>query len=153
MGPCLNMFVALSLSLLPLQHISLLASADSACLVTKIITIAIWLKESTGLLQPGKPVCHRLSPARPYLTQLCFCVVFLHAFPKPPYRAKTSLHWGLSPGPSVYRTDALPLSYRGLCVAKADASKPQRICACQQITPPVGLEPTIFGLEVRRLVH
>ena len=25
-----------------------------------------------------------------------------------------SLHWGLSPGPSVYRTDALPLSYRGL---------------------------------------
>ena len=24
-----------------------------------------------------------------------------------------SLHWGLSPGPSVYRTDALPLSYRG----------------------------------------
>ena len=27
---------------------------------------------------------------------------------------KTSLHWGLSPGPSVYRTDALPLSYRGL---------------------------------------
>ena len=25
-----------------------------------------------------------------------------------------SLHWGLNPGPSVYRTDALPLSYRGL---------------------------------------
>ena len=25
-----------------------------------------------------------------------------------------SLHWGLSPGPSVYKTDALPLSYRGL---------------------------------------
>ena len=26
-----------------------------------------------------------------------------------------SLHWGLNPGPSVYKTDALPLSYRGLC--------------------------------------
>ena len=26
-----------------------------------------------------------------------------------------SLHWGLSPGPSVYKTDALPLSYRGNC--------------------------------------
>ena len=25
-----------------------------------------------------------------------------------------SLHWGLSPGPSVYKTDTLPLSYRGL---------------------------------------
>ena len=25
-----------------------------------------------------------------------------------------SLHWGLNPGPSVYRTDALPLSYKGL---------------------------------------
>jgi hypothetical protein len=24
-----------------------------------------------------------------------------------------SPHWGLNPGPSVYRTDALPLSYRG----------------------------------------
>ena len=26
-----------------------------------------------------------------------------------------SPHWGLNPGPSVYRTDALPLSYRGCC--------------------------------------
>ena len=26
----------------------------------------------------------------------------------------SSLHWGLSPGPSVWKTDALPLSYRGL---------------------------------------
>ena len=27
--------------------------------------------------------------------------------------ANESLHWGLNPGPSVYRTDALPLSYKG----------------------------------------
>ena len=27
--------------------------------------------------------------------------------------ASESPHWGLNPGPSVYRTDALPLSYRG----------------------------------------
>ena len=26
---------------------------------------------------------------------------------------KMSPHWGLNPGPSVYKTDALPLSYRG----------------------------------------
>jgi hypothetical protein len=26
-----------------------------------------------------------------------------------------SPHWGLNPGPSVCRTDALPLSYRGIC--------------------------------------
>ena len=26
---------------------------------------------------------------------------------------QNSPHWGLNPGPSVYRTDALPLSYRG----------------------------------------
>ena len=26
-----------------------------------------------------------------------------------------SLHWGLNPGPSVYKNDALPLSYRGIC--------------------------------------
>ena len=29
---------------------------------------------------------------------------------------RISLHWGLNPGPSVYRTDALPLNYRGKCV-------------------------------------
>ena len=29
-------------------------------------------------------------------------------------RMAQSLHWGLNPGPSVYRTDALPLSYKGL---------------------------------------
>ena len=29
---------------------------------------------------------------------------------------KHSLHWGLNPGPSVYKTDALPLSYRGIKV-------------------------------------
>ena len=27
---------------------------------------------------------------------------------------QNSLHWGLNPGPSVYRIDALPLSYKGL---------------------------------------
>ena len=27
-----------------------------------------------------------------------------------------SPHWGLNPGPSVYKTDALPLSYRGLAL-------------------------------------
>ena len=29
-----------------------------------------------------------------------------------------SPHWGLNPGPSVYKTDALPLSYRGLMDAR-----------------------------------
>ena len=27
---------------------------------------------------------------------------------------KNSPHWGFNPGPSVYKTDALPLSYRGI---------------------------------------
>ena len=30
-----------------------------------------------------------------------------------------SLHWGLNPGPSVHRTDTLPLSYRGCWAASA----------------------------------
>ena len=29
-------------------------------------------------------------------------------------KKKKSPHWGLNPGPSVYKTDALPLSYRGV---------------------------------------
>jgi hypothetical protein len=28
-------------------------------------------------------------------------------------KEEISPHWGLNPGPSVYKTDALPLSYRG----------------------------------------
>ena len=28
-------------------------------------------------------------------------------------QSTNSLHWGLSPGPSVHRSDALPLNYRG----------------------------------------
>ena len=67
---------------------------------------------------------------------------------------KHSLHWGLSPGPSVYRTDALPLSYRGLSVVTIDVFKRALpLLARKTETPPVGLEPTIFGLEVRRLVR
>ena len=36
---------------------------------------------------------------------------------------RNSPHWGLNPGPSVYKTDALPLSYRG-------ASFPRRAVCC-----------------------
>ena len=49
----------------------------------------------------------------------CFCqgaiLATLQRAAAGPYAdtEKTSLHWGLNPGPSVYRTDALPLSYRG----------------------------------------
>ena len=34
--------------------------------------------------------------------------------PATPRAQGNSPHWGLNPGPSVYKTDALPLSYRGL---------------------------------------
>ena len=40
-----------------------------------------------------------------------------------------SLHWGLNPGPSVYKTDALPLSYRGsvLCAAACPGGIPRSL--------------------------
>ena len=37
--------------------------------------------------------------------------------------AALSTHWGLSPGPSVYRTDALPLSYKGHAIIHATFAK------------------------------
>ena len=82
---------------------------------------------------------------------------------------KSSHHWGLSPGPSVYKTDALPLSYSGsgtknnalLDTLRPSAPTPSSPSPepmhssfmARNKAPPVGLEPTIFGLEVRRLVH
>ena len=41
---------------------------------------------------------------------VCVCVKILSL------KHNISPHWGLNPGPSVYRTDALPLSYRGICL-------------------------------------
>ena len=44
-----------------------------------------------------------------------------------------SPHWGLNPGPSVYRTDALPLSYRGRERRKsASTSEPEHM----RVRPP-----------------
>ena len=45
-------------------------------------------------------------------------------------RHNKSPHWGLNPGPSVYKTDALPLSYRGECWACTATGK----AACSQHT-------------------
>ena len=42
---------------------------------------------------------------------------FGRSLPNATFEFVKSLHWGLSPGPSVYTTAALPLSYRG-AVAK-----------------------------------
>jgi hypothetical protein len=47
-----------------------------------------------------------------------------------------------------------PRQRRGQTVAQANSSLLSGFAICwQNNTPPVGLEPTIFGLEVRRLVH
>ena len=35
----------------------------------------------------------------------------------------SSPHWGLNPGPSVYRTDALPLSYKGHAIIHSTFAK------------------------------
>ena len=35
-----------------------------------------------------------------------------------------SPHWGLNPGPSVYKTDALPLSYRGVAFHRGGGIEP-----------------------------
>ena len=38
-----------------------------------------------------------------------------------------SPHWGLNPGPSVYKTDALPLSYKG----HVPNGLPETVCLCK----------------------
>ena len=52
--------------------------------------------------------------------------------------ALTSPHWGLNPGASVYKTDALPLSYRGSCwilIRTSILQHAQRACL-ETIAPP-----------------
>ena len=54
---------------------------------------------------------------------------------------KPSLHWGLNPGPSVYKTDALPLSYRG----HAEHKEPQKI----EAKKPNARKMDTLGIEPR----
>ena len=70
---------------------------------------------------------------------------------------KTSSHWALSPGPSVCKIDALPLSRRGTCRRRqfetlkiwgARSIAAQRICALRAVAAvvlPAGLELAACG--------
>jgi hypothetical protein len=72
-----------------------------------------WRTSCSGIIQvfhacdPGSTPCVRI-----VLRELCLChssiVLICRAL------VRNSPHWGLNPGPSVYKTDALPLSYRGV---------------------------------------
>jgi hypothetical protein len=54
----------------------------------------------------GGRLAKRKTPPRPLIAaQLAVCSADSNL---------ATLHWGLNPGPSVYKTDALPLSYRGI---------------------------------------
>ena len=86
-----------------------------------------------------------------------------HSLPKRHY----SPHWGLNPGPSVYRTDALPLSYRGCC-GRSNCQSSWQLTALQLNQWPAwdspylinqrtlileaSAEPAISSLEERRLI-
>ena len=48
------------------------------------------------------------------------------------YVPSKSLHWGLNPGPSVYKTDALPLSYKG-CGANVRKHHDRADCWCGRL--------------------
>ena len=68
---------------------------------------------------------------------------------------RNSPHWGLKPGPSVYRTDALPLSYRGSGRIRVSQNlgfegiwvagkvchcrRPCPCCRCSQCWSPLGV--------------
>ena len=51
--------------------------------------------------------------ALPQFLQAAHLEDFWRSLPKATLEFVKSPHWGLSPGPSVYKTGALPLSYRG----------------------------------------
>ena len=97
-------------------------------------------------------------PLRPAFAHSWQRMLLLRARPATLALHGTSPHWGLNPGPSVYKTDALPLSYRGHwrsvlerklkfpmigSVAAERCVSPSH----QRMKPPLGIEPRTFSLQ------
>ena len=86
---------------LPSRHAAL--SDRSRCVkLNPFIGALAWNKEAKP--KCGGPPCHHL-----FLCLELPCGSLRRDMPH------MSTRWGLNPGPSVYKTDALPLSYRGRC--------------------------------------
>jgi hypothetical protein len=56
-----------------------------------------------------------------------------------------SPHWGLNPGPSVYKTDALPLSYRGVAFRRGGGIEPLHVSMPRELKSRPGTSPTHPG--------
>ena len=74
-----------------------------------------------------------------------------HVTQKPAHRTlkafdnANSPHWGLNPGPSVYKTDALPLSYRGNAESVSGALEvDEAFPACS--SAPLGFRPCAWQI-------
>ena len=60
-------------------------------------------------------------------------------------RCCNSPHWGLNPGPSVYKTDALPLSYRGVAFRRRGGIEPLHVSMPRELKSRPGTSPTHPG--------
>ena len=58
---------------------------------------------------------------------------------------RNSPHWGLNPGPSVYKTDALPLSYRGVAFRRRGGIEPLHVSMPRELKSRPGTSPTHPG--------
>ena len=62
-----------------------------------------------------------------------------------PLMQTNSPHWGLNPGPSVYKTDALPLSYRGVAFRRRGGIEPLHVSMPRELKSRPGTSPTHPG--------
>ena len=100
-------------------------------------SVAVSYKPSMLVTRVRLPACAS-SPAgwmRVWLWLFCFALG----------GCGNSAHWGLNPGPSVYKTDALPLSYRGVGFRRRGGIEALHVFMPRELKSRPGTSPTHPG--------
>jgi hypothetical protein len=118
------------------------ARLGSACRLQHLLghgarSVAVSYKPSMLVTRVRLPAC--ASP--PVCWTCCWCWFFGFALGG----CRNSPHWGLNPGPSVYKTDALPLSYRGVAFRRRGGIEPLHVSMPRELKSRPGTSPTHPG--------
>ena len=100
-------------------------------------SVAVSYKPSMLVTRVRLPACAS-SPSVGVVLLLALCCLMSGGCGNSP-------HWGLNPGPSVYKTDALPLSYRGVAFRRRGGIEPLHVSMPRELKSRPGTSPTHPG--------